>query len=135
MNTQTIEQTINIKASAARVWRVFTDPSLTRQMGGEYVSDWKVGSSFGWKGKGSTMYTYGLILELEPERYLKHSLLDKKDNNRLLSEISYELKEQGGMTTISAKEVLYYETSEEQLKDAAAGWDSALQAVKGIAEQ
>jgi len=42
-----IEDSIEISAPVSKVRRVFTDPVLTRQMGGEYVSDWKVGSPFG----------------------------------------------------------------------------------------
>jgi hypothetical protein len=42
-----VEKSIEINAPASKVWRIFTDPVLTRQMGGEYVSDWKAGSSFG----------------------------------------------------------------------------------------
>ncbi|MGH7491226.1 MAG: hypothetical protein ACREOO_02400 [bacterium] len=34
-----LEKSIVIHAAAARVWEVFTNPAVTRQMGGEYVSD------------------------------------------------------------------------------------------------
>jgi uncharacterized protein YndB with AHSA1/START domain len=44
-----VETSIEINAPVSKVWRVLTDLNLTRQMGGEYVSEWRVGSSFGWK--------------------------------------------------------------------------------------
>lgn len=50
MNYSIVEKTIVINATPENVWRVFTDPSITQQMGGEYMSDWKVGSTLGWKG-------------------------------------------------------------------------------------
>jgi hypothetical protein len=49
-NSTVIKQNITIHAPASKVWAMFNDPVLTRQMGGEYVSDWKEGSSLGWKG-------------------------------------------------------------------------------------
>jgi len=49
MSTKIIEKTIAINASPAKVWSVFRDPKVTKEMGGHYVSDWKVGSTFSWK--------------------------------------------------------------------------------------
>jgi uncharacterized protein YndB with AHSA1/START domain len=135
MDKPVIKKTIDINASAKKVWRVFTDPVITRQMGGEYVSEWKVGSSFGWKGKNSLLYTQGTILALEPEKLLTHSLYDLKDKDRLLSVITYEFIRNGGGTTVSATEEINYEITDYQLKEANEGWDAALQLVKQVAEK
>lgn len=35
--------------------------------GGEYITDWKPGSSFGWKGINGQMLTYGTVLEVQQE--------------------------------------------------------------------
>jgi uncharacterized protein YndB with AHSA1/START domain len=135
MDNPVIKKTIAINASTKKVWSVFTDPKVTRQMGGEYVSEWKVGSSFGWKGKDSHLYTYGKIIELEPEKLLKHSLFDLKDRSKLLSVITYEFTKNGEGTIVSAIEEINYEMTEYQFKDANEGWDAALQLVKYVAEK
>ena len=135
MNKPVITKTIEINASPKKVWRVFTDPKVTRQMGGEYVSEWKAGSSFGWKGKDSSLYTNGVILELEPEKLLKHNLFDLKDKSRLLSVITYEFTKNEDGTILSAREEINYEITDCLLKEANEGWDAALQLVKYVAEK
>lgn len=135
MDKPVIKKTIDINASTKKVWSVFTDPTITKQMGGEYVSDWKVGSSFGWKGKESSVYTNGKIIELEPGKLLKHSLLDLKDKDRLLSVITYEFIKNGDSTILSATEEINYEITDYLFKEANEGWDAALQLVKYVAEK
>lgn len=135
MSFHVIEKTIEINAAPAKVWRVFTDPSVTREMGGEYVSEWKPGSSFGWKGPDGKMLTSGTVLELSPEKLLKHDLHDLSDKNILLSVITYELIPHQQATLVSAREELHYEVTEEQLQDAEEGWEIALRAVKDVAEK
>jgi hypothetical protein len=41
------EKSVSINAPAAKIWRVFTDPAPSRRIGGEYVTDWKVGGGLG----------------------------------------------------------------------------------------
>ncbi|MEI3799204.1 MULTISPECIES: SRPBCC family protein [unclassified Chitinophaga] len=135
MDKPVIKKTIDINASTKKVWSVFTDPTITKQMGGEYVSDWKVGSSFGWKGKESSVYTNGKIIELEPGKLLKHSLFDLKDKDRLLSVITYEFIKNGDSTILSATEEINYEITDYLFKEANEGWDAALQLVKYVAEK
>ena len=57
MPNNLIEKSVEINAPVSKVWRVFTDPVLTRQMGGEYVSEWEVGSSFSWKSLDGQILT------------------------------------------------------------------------------
>ena len=76
MSKYFIEKTIEINAPVSKVWRVFTDPALTTHLGGEYVSDWKVGSSFGWKGADGKMVTNGTIMKIMPEKLLQHNILN-----------------------------------------------------------
>lgn len=123
-----LEKSILINATPAKVWRVFTDPAITRKMGGEYITDWKAGSSFGWKGTDGKMYTQGLILQIIPYQLLQHRLF-KPDGHSVLSTITYELQDQQGATLLLAKE-----DPVESYEDASAGWDGALQAVKDLAE-
>jgi uncharacterized protein YndB with AHSA1/START domain len=130
-----IEKSIAINAPVKKAWSVFTDREVTRQMGGEYVSDWKVGSSFGWKGLNGKLLTTGKILQVEPEKLIKHELLDINDKSKLLSVITYTFSENGERTVLDAKEELNYEMTAEELKDASDGWDAALNAVKATAEK
>ena len=135
MSNPVVEKTINVYASPDKIWRVFTDANVTRQMGGEYVTEWKVGSAFGWKGKDGNMYTNGTILEIEPQKLLKHNLFDLEDKNTLLSTITYDFKPIQTGTTISIREEINHEMDDEELSDTSDGWDFALQAIKDIAEK
>ncbi|MEO5979164.1 MAG: SRPBCC domain-containing protein [Chryseolinea sp.] len=135
MSNPVLEKTINVYASPEKIWRVFTDPMVTRQMGGEYVTDWQVGGAFGWKGKDGNMYTSGKILEIEPQKLLKHDLVDIEDQSALLSTITYDFKPIQTGTSISIREEINHEMDEEDLSDTSDGWEFALQAIKDIAEK
>src|SRR5687768_13258129 len=129
-----INKSISINASPQSVWRVFTDPVITGKMGGHYVSTWKVGEPLGWKGDDGKMYTHGIILELEPDRRLKHSLYDLKTKSRITSYITYQLEPGGDHTILHAAEELTYDMRDDQFEEALEGWDMALETVKEIAE-
>ena len=133
MSKRSIQRSIEINATASKVWQVFTDPVITRQMGGEYVSDWKVGSTFGWKASDGKMLTNGTILEIEPEKLLKHNLLNPDDT--VISEITYELREQNGRTILHASENFTNPINDKEYADAVDGWDAALMALKEVAEK
>jgi uncharacterized protein YndB with AHSA1/START domain len=131
---QVISKEIEVNATADKVWHVFINPAVTRQMGGEYVSDWKVGGPIGWKGKDGKMYTHGTILQIEPAKLLKHDLRQLDGSNELLSVITYRFTESGATTLITASEELNYHADESQLDDMADGWEFALLAIKNIGE-
>jgi uncharacterized protein YndB with AHSA1/START domain len=132
-----VEKSIEIDAPVSKVWRVFTDPVLTRQMGGEYVSDWKVGSSLRWKGPDGRMLTNGTILNIEPEKLLQHNLFssDASSAGEITSVITYELREQGQRTTLLAREEFLRPLDDAEYLDADEGWDAALLALKALAEK
>ena len=132
-----IEKSIEIHAPVSKVWRVFTDPVLTRQMGGEYVSEWTVGSSFSWKGLDGQILTNGLILNIEPEKILQHKLLstDLPSPESVISVITYKFQEEKGYTTIRAREDFSHPVTEEEYAAALEGWNAALNSVKEIAEK
>jgi uncharacterized protein YndB with AHSA1/START domain len=133
MPDQFVESSVEIHAPVSNVWRVFTDPILTREMGGEYASDWKVGSSFGWMTPEGQMITNGSILKLEPEKLLQHNLFD--EDGSVAAVITYEFHEAVGVTTIHAREDFSAAMDDDALLDARAGWEAALHAVKEIAER
>lgn len=135
MDKSLIQKTIAINAPRKNVWRVFTDPSVTRRMGGEYVSGWKIGSSFGWKGTDGTMYTEGTILQLEDEQLLQHDLFDREDKTIVTSVITYRFIEANESTVLVAREELSGKMTDKEYEEALAGWDIALRAVKDTAEK
>jgi len=104
-----IERSIEVDATPSAVWRVFTDPVVTRTIGGEYVSDWTVGGSFGWKGRDGTMRTSGTILDIEPGVRLQHSLFAlhapaNQHTPRVVSVITYTLLAEGECTILVGRE-------------------------------
>lgn len=133
MSNFLIEKSIEVRAPVSQVWRVFTDPILTRQMGGEYISEWEVGSSFGWRGLDGRMLTQGRIMKIEPGKLLQHTLLDSIGATN--SVITYELEEKDGVTVLHAREDFTNPIPEDEYADASEGWDAALQALKDIAER
>lgn len=134
MNQILIETEIDIGAKPATVWRVFTDPELSRHMGGEYVSDWEAGSALGWKGTDGTLYTRGSILAIEPARLLRHNLYDT-DGISVLSVITYLFEAQNNRTVLKATEELSKAVTHEEHLHMLEGWDAALRAVKELAER
>lgn len=134
MKNSLIEKSIDIRTPASRVWQVFTDPTVSRQLGGEYVSDWKVGSAFGWMGLNGTMLTHGTILQIQPEKLLQHHLFEL-DTFSVLSTISYVFQENNGHMTLLAREEFTKPISDKAYADASEGWGIALQSIKDIAEK
>ena len=134
MPTQ-IQKSISINATPHQVWRVFTDPVITRQMGGQFVTNWKVNESLGWKAEDGKMYTHGIILELIPGQRLKHSLYDIKTKTRITSIITYTFEEKETFTILHAEEELTFDMREDQFEEALEGWDMALDTVKELAEK
>ena len=134
MNKSFIEKTIEINVTPAKLWRVFTDPAITRQMGGEYVTDWQIGSSFSWKGNDGNIYTNGAILQLEPERILQHNLFNPGEETNVLSVITYQMEKKDAVTVLNAREDYSFELTAKEYEDASAGWDFALAILKETAE-
>ena len=131
-----IEKQIEIDVPAIDVWQTFVDPALSRKMGGEYVSEWEVGSPIGWKDLGGRMLTSGKILKIEAGKLLKHNLFrDVEGIPTLSSVITYELRgRQDGKTTLSARESFAEAQADKAFADASAGWDAALAKLKAAAE-
>ncbi len=140
MPQSTIELQITIIASAPVVWRVFTDPALTMKLGGDYVTDWKVGSSIGWRTlEDGVLNTRGEILAIEPGKLLKHTLfttLEPKagEPSAVHSTLTYTLRQMGAKTILTAREEFEQALTHAELADAEKGWQGALQTLKMLAE-
>ena len=135
MKSKIIEKSITINAPVETVWRVFTDPKVTEKMGGKYVTDWKVGSDFGWMGNDGVMYTRGALLNIKKHELIEHDLLDAEDTGEVTSVITYKFTAQGDKTLLTGMEEPTEALAKEEYTDAVAGWDEALKAVKEIAEK
>jgi uncharacterized protein YndB with AHSA1/START domain len=129
-----LENAVKINATPAEVWAVFTDRSKTIQMGGEYITSWKVGENISWKVNGEIV-THGEIISCEPQRLLKHHLFTDSTRNVLSSTITYEIKEDGNHTILTGREEFEIPLTKDALKEASDGWQEALNMVKKIAEK
>lgn len=134
MKSKIIEKSITINAPVETVWRVFTDPKVTEKMGGKYVTDWKVGSDFGWMGNDGVMYTRGALVDYREHALIQHDLFDSEETGEIISIITYTFKSQGNKTLLTGREEPQDTLDTEAYADAVAGWDEALKSVKEIAE-
>jgi hypothetical protein len=103
-------------------------------MGGSYKTDWVPGSFFGWQSISGAQITYGKIIEYRKGEYLKHELFTGEDMQRLFSVITYSTFSEQNHTILHAKEELAVDLINEELNDAASGWEAALQELKRVAE-
>jgi uncharacterized protein YndB with AHSA1/START domain len=127
-----IETSVTIHAPASNVWDVFINPEVTQKMGGEYVSGWQVGSSFGFK-MGGSMITSGKILAIEPGKLLQHSLFGP-DSTTVISTVTYTLQADGSHTVLTGREEFPEPLDGADYSDVLEGWKAALATVKDVAE-
>lgn len=92
MENKIIEKSIEIKAPLNKVWLVFTDPGVTQQMGGYYDTEWKIGSSFGFKKADGNKLTTGTLPDFQPKQLIKHSLFEP-NSETVMAVITYEFQQ------------------------------------------
>ncbi|MES2372937.1 MAG: SRPBCC domain-containing protein [Bacteroidota bacterium] len=126
---------ILINAPASKVWGMFIDPVFTRRLGGRYISDWQVGSSFRWQALNGSLLTNGMILDIEPEKFLQHSLYYPEELDEVMARITYTLEEQDGKTTLRIEEAFTDPITEKDYEDSMAGWEAALTTIKELLEK
>ncbi len=130
-----IDKKVEIQAAPADVWRIFTDPTITRRIGGEYVSDWKVGGPFGLQGRDGHMYTQGTIVRIEKNALLEHTLFADPESEVVYSTITYELTEHDGTTTLRGREEFQKPVDYTEYVEALNGWEATLKKLKEIVEE
>ncbi|WP_118974965.1 SRPBCC family protein [Taibaiella koreensis] len=133
MENKIIVVSIEINAPLDKVWSVFTNPDVTKQMGGYYDTDWKAGSPFAFKKTDGSKLTSGVLLAFEPGRLIKHSLFEP-GSEAVMAVLTYEFHEKGDFTLLTGKEELSQPLDQAGFDDALAGWRAALESVKRIAE-
>lgn len=131
-----LEKSIEIAVPAIDVWQVFVDPAKSRKMGGEYVSEWEVGSPISWKDLGGKTLKSGKILKIEAAKALKHNLFKDVDGIPTLSSVvTYEFRgRQDGKTTLLARESFAEAQDAKTFAAADAAWNEALAKLKEVAE-
>jgi uncharacterized protein YndB with AHSA1/START domain len=135
------KSTVVINAPASEVWDALTNPAKIKEylFGTEAVSDWQVGSKLEFKGKweGQDYVDKGIILKSQPEKLFQYTyysafsgLVDAPEN---YTNISYELDEDAGQTTLTVKtENISDENTRQRSED---NWKGILQHLKDIVEK
>jgi uncharacterized protein YndB with AHSA1/START domain len=130
-----------IAAPASRVWEALTNPDLIKQyfFGTQAVSDWKEGSTLEFKGvwEGKEYLDKGIILKSQPEKLFQYtyysSFSNLPDAPENYANISYELNEQDGQTTLTVKQENV--ANEEARKHSEQNWMYVLQGLKALLEK
>ncbi|MBD1431483.1 hypothetical protein H8B06_01485 [Sphingobacterium sp. DN00404] len=87
----------------------------------------------GHKYYKSSRLTNGTLLDLQPKRLIKHNLFEP-NSETVMAVLTYEFQEKDGITLLTGKEELPQPLDTAAFDDASAGWKSALDLVKQIAE-
>jgi uncharacterized protein YndB with AHSA1/START domain len=135
------KSTVNIDAPANTVWDALTNPKLIKQylFGTEAISDWKVGSPIEFKGtwEGKEYLDKGKILRIVPQKLFQYtyfsSMAGKPDSPENYANVSYELDEDEGTTTLTIKqENIDNEKSREHSEK---NWSMVLDTLKKLLEK
>jgi uncharacterized protein YndB with AHSA1/START domain len=102
------EASIVVNAPASKVWEALTNPAMVKQylFGTDVQSDWKKGSSITYTGEwdGKKYKDKGVILEIEPEKYLLStywsSMSGTEDKPENYQKVGYRLTPEGERTKL-----------------------------------
>lgn len=145
MDQLIVKDVIEIAAPAKNVWRMLTDPELTKKymFGCVAVTDWKVGSALEWaatvEGK-EVVYVKGTVLAIEPEQLLSYTTIgvgpeyeDRPDNYLT---VTCRLTPAGGKTRLEITQGDYARVTDgkKRYDDTVSGWGAVLQQMKAVAE-
>jgi uncharacterized protein YndB with AHSA1/START domain len=130
-----------IAAPASRVWEALTTPEIIKKyfFGTQAISDWKEGSTLEFKGswEGKEYLDKGIILKSQPEKLFQYtyysSFSNLPDAPENYANISYELSEDDGVTTLTVKQENV--ANEEARKHSEQNWAHVLQGLKDLLEK
>ncbi len=143
-----IENSIEIKSSAANVWHALTNPAETKKymFGCEALSNWKVGSPLLWQahyeGK-DVVFVKGFIVSINPNTLLAYTTFDPNSTMEDIPEnyltVTYQLKENNGATTLTVTQGNYATVAEGERRyqesyNGGEGWHPILVEIKKIVE-
>jgi len=143
-----VQNTIDIKAPAAKVWDALVNPAQTKKymFGCETVSDWKIGSELLWKGVFDgieIVAVKGKIADLQPEKRLVYTTIDPNGSYADVPEnyltVTYTLSENNGVTNFTVTQGDYSKVADGQKRYedtvAGGGWESILVEIKKLVEE
>jgi len=140
-NKLTAKTEMSISAPVSKVWQALTDPAMIKQylFGTDTVTDWKKGSSITYTGEwdGKPYTDKGKIIDIVPEKLLHTTYLSgnsgKEDKPENYANVIYELKPNGGDTTVSiSQDNIENEAGVEHMKE---NWGMVLSGMKKLLER
>ena len=143
-----VKNSIDLNASADKVWNALTNPEQTKKymFGCEAISDWKEGSSLIWKGvfNGQEIIPVkGSILNIVPNKLLKYSVIDPNaaypDIPENYLNVIYELSGKNNQTTLTVTQDGFETAAEGEKRfnetyNNGVGWDPILKEIKKLVE-
>jgi uncharacterized protein YndB with AHSA1/START domain len=131
---------VDIKAPSSAVWQALTDPAQIKQyfLGADVDTDWRPGSSIVWRGQyeAKPYEDKGEILEVEPNRLLKHThyspMSGQPDEPANYHTLTYSLVEGDGITHLSLSQD--NNGDEAEAERASATWAMVLNGLKDTVE-
>jgi len=144
-----VKNSIVIKADAAKVWDVLTNPEQTKKymFGCQTVSDWKQGSPLLWQStyeEKEMVFVKGYILEIVSNRLLKYSVIDPNASYPDIPEnylsVEYRLEKQNGATVLTVIQDGFEGAAEGEKRfketyNNGEGWNPILAQIKKISEE
>jgi uncharacterized protein YndB with AHSA1/START domain len=137
----TVEKSIFISASPAKVWDAITNPAKVKQymFGTDMTADWKIGGRISYKGswEGKDYEDGGTILEIEPEKILKSTYwssmsgTENTPENQMVVTYKLEPKDGGTFMTVTQDN----NKTEEGKEHSGSNWQMVLESMKKISEQ
>lgn len=131
---------IDVAAGASDVWSALTDPAKIKKyfFGSDVATDWTVGGPISWSGEydGKAYTDKGEILEVEPNRLLKHTHFSAMSGQQDVPEnyhtLTYTLAERGGTTHVTLTQD--NNASAEEATHAGEMWTTMLAGLKDTVE-
>jgi uncharacterized protein YndB with AHSA1/START domain len=135
-----VSKTIEINASAAKVWDALTNPAIIKQylFGTEVVTDWKVGSEIVFQGswEGKAYKDKGKIMKFDVEKVFQYTywsgfsgLEDKEENYSL---VTFEVNGDDIKTSLTLSQQGF--ANEQAKEHSEKSWDGVLQKIKELVE-
>lgn len=138
-----VEQSIEIQASASRVWDVMTNPLHTKEWIKKWwpdfavlESEWKVGSPIRWKIADDIIGAEGTVSVVEPFTMLRFSFHVNDPTTSKQEELTYRFEKHPGGTKLSVSVGDFGDTPEHELcyPGAQEAWETSLPEIKELAE-
>lgn len=139
-----IEKAVIIDAHISEVWKVLTEPQLSRKWIQEWwpemealQSDWKVDSPVVWNLKDGSTGADGKVLNAEPYKLLTFSFRINEPNTSRQEIISYKLEERENHTYLLVVVGDYGDTPEHEqcYPGAQESWEKSMQLIKELSEK